>query len=135
MSLCIFNYICNKWLDKYNFAYFINPVISYIEDINDDNIVSLFNIDDGSDDDGQDIVKSKMLVCINLNIYLSIIMKTIKTIIPNNSPIKINNQFIDIINNGLRDNVLNYIDTSINTGRFPVNYITYVKYICNNIRL
>jgi hypothetical protein len=84
-----------------------------------------------NDDEYDDIVNNKMLIYINLNIYLSIIMKSIITIIPNTTP----KNLVDVINNGLQEIVLDYIDFNINALSYPNYYITYVKYICNNIML
>jgi hypothetical protein len=94
-----------------------------------------FNIEDEYDNDYNEITNSKMLICINLNIYFSIIMKRLKIIVPENSVKKIDKQMIDIINSSLLENVLDYIDFNINALSFPNYYINYVKYICNNIML
>jgi hypothetical protein len=138
MSLWIFHNICNKNMTLANLEYFIQPVISYIEDVNRDNVLAQFNIDDYDDDYDENynnVNNSKMLICINLNIYFSIIMKRLKIIIPENSEKKIDKQMIDVINSGLRENVLEYIDFNINALSFPNYYINYVKYLCNNIML
>jgi hypothetical protein len=138
MSLWIFHNICNKNMTLANLEYFIQPVISYIEDVNRDNVLAQFNIDDYGDDYDENynnVNNSKMLICINLNIYFSIIMKRLKIIIPENSEKKIDKQMIDVINSGLRENVLEYIDFNINALSFPNYYINYVKYLCNNIML
>jgi hypothetical protein len=118
-----------------NLEYFIQPIISYIEDVNSDNVLAQFNIEDEYDNDYNQITNSKMLICINLNIYFSIIMKRLKIIIPENSVKKIDKQMIDIINSSLLENVLDYIDFNINALSYPNYYITYVKYICDNIML
>jgi hypothetical protein len=137
MSLWIFHNICNKNMTLANLEYFIQPVISYIEDVNRDNVLAQFNIDDYGDDDENynNVNNSKMLICINLNVYFSIIMKRLKIIVPENSEKKIDKQMIDVINSGLRENVLEYIDFNINALSFPNYYINYVKYLCNNIML
>jgi len=138
MSLWIFHNICNKNMTLANLEYFIQPVISYIEDVNRDNVLAQFNIDDYGDDYDENynnVNNSKMLICINLNVYFSIIMKRLKIIIPENSEKKIDKQMIDVINSGLRENVLEYIDFNINALSFPNYYINYVKYLCNNIML
>lgn len=138
MSLWIFHNICNKNMTIANLEYFIQPVISYIEDVNRENVLAQFNIDDYEEDDDENynnVNNSKMLICINLNIYFSIIMKRLKIIIPENSEKKIDKQMIDVINSGLRENVLEYIDFNINALSFPNYYINYVKYICDNIML
>jgi len=138
MSLWIFHNICNKNMTLANLEYFIQPVISYIEDVNRDNVLAQFNIDDYGDDYDENynnVNNSKMLICINLNIYFSIIMKRLKIIVPENSEKKIDKQMIDVINSGLRENVLEYIDFNINALSFPNYYINYVKYLCNNIML
>ena len=119
-----------------NLEYFIQPVISYIEDVNRENVLAQFNINDYEDDDNYDNINNhKILICINLNIYFSIIMKRLKMIIPENSEKKIDRQMIDVINSGLRENVLDYIDFNINALSFPDYYINYVKYLCTNIML
>jgi hypothetical protein len=119
-----------------NLEYFIQPVISYIEDVNRENVLAQFNINDYEDDDNYNNVNNhKILICINLNIYFSIIMKRLKMIIPENSEKKIDRQMIDVINSGLRENVLEYIDFNINALSFPDYYINYVKYLCTNIML
>ena len=135
MSLWIFNNICNKNMNLSNLEYFIQPIISYIEDVNSDNVLAQFNIEDEYDNDYNQITNSKMLICINLNIYFSIIMKRLKIIIPENSVKKIDKQMIDIINSSLLENVLDYIDFNINALSYPNYYITYVKHICNKIML
>ena len=131
LSLWIFRIFCNKNLNLSNIEYFVNPIISYIEDINRDNALSQFNIDD----EYNDIINSKILLCINLKIYLLIIMKRLNIIIPNNSPKKLDNLTIDIINRSLRENVLDYIDSNKNSLGLPNYYIKYVIYICNKIML
>ena len=136
MSLWIFHNICNKMMTLANLEYFIQPVISYIEDVNRENVLAQFNINDYEDDDNYDNINNhKILICINLNIYFSIIMKRLKIIIPENSEKKIDRQMIDVINSGLRENVLEYIDFNINALSFPDYYINYVKYLCTNIML
>ena len=136
MSLWIFHNICNKRMTIANLEYFIQPVISYIEDVNRENVLAQFNINDYEDDDNYNNVNNhKILICINLNIYFSIIMKRLKMIIPENSEKKIDRQMIDVINSGLRENVLEYIDFNINALSFPDYYINYVKYLCTNIML
>jgi hypothetical protein len=127
MSLWSFRNNCYKLISKDNFSYFIQPIISYIEDMNGEITLLQFN----NDDEYDDIVNNKMLIYINLNIYLSIIMKSIITIIPNTTP----KNLVDVINNGLQEIVLDYIDFNINALSYPNYYITYVKYICNNIML
>lgn len=119
-----------------NIEYFIQPVISYIEDINRENILEQFNIDDDINDENyNNILNSKILIWINLNIYFSIIMKRLNIILPENSAKKIDRHMIEVINNGLQENVLDYIDFDINALGFPNFYINYVKYICANIML
>jgi hypothetical protein len=135
MSLWIFSNICNKNMNLSNLEYFIQPIISYIEDVNSDNVLAQFNIEDEYNNNYNEITNSKMLICINLNIYFSIIMKRLKIIVPENSVKKIDKQIIDIINSSLQENVLEYIDFNINALSFPNYYINYVKYICNNIML
>ena len=136
MSLWIFHNMCNKRMTLGNLEYFIQPVISYIEDVNRENVLAQFNINDYEDDDNYNNVNNhKILICINLNIYFSIIMKRLKMIIPENSEKKIDRQMIDVINSGLRENVLEYIDFNINALSFPDYYINYVKYLCTNIML
>jgi hypothetical protein len=130
-SLWIFRNFCNKNLNLTNIEYFVNPIISYIEDINREDTLSLFNIDD----EYNDIDNSKIVICINLKIYLLIIMKRLNTIIPEKSPKKLDNQTIDIINRSLQENVIDYIDFNTNALGFPNYYIKYVKYICNKIML
>jgi hypothetical protein len=98
-------------------------------------VLAQFNIEDEYDNNYNEITNSKMLICINLNIYFSIIMKRLKIIVPENSVKKIDKQMIDIINSSLQENVLDYIDFNINALSFPNYYINYVKYICNNIML
>jgi hypothetical protein len=126
-SLWSFRNNCYKMISKDNFSYFIQPIISYIEDMNGEITLLRFN----NYDEYDDIVNNKMLIYINLNIYLSIVMKSIITIIPNNAP----KNLVDVINNGLQEIVLDYIDFNINALGYPNYYITYVKYICNNIML
>jgi hypothetical protein len=135
MSLWSFRNNCNKNMNLSNLEYFIQPIISYIEDVNSDNVLAQFNIEDEYDNNYNEITNSKMLICINLNIYFSIIMKRLKIIVPENSVKKIDKQMIDIINSSLQENVLDYIDFNINALSFPNYYINYVKYICNNIML
>ena len=134
-SLWSFSNICNKNMNLSNLEYFIQPIISYIEDVNRDNILAQFNIEDEYNNDYNEITNSKMLICINLNIYFSIIMKRLKNIVPENSVKKIDKQMIDIINSSLLENVLDYIDFNINSLSYPNYYITYVKHICNKIML
>lgn len=136
MSLWIFRDICNKKMTLANLEYFIQPVISYIEDINRENILEQFNIDDDINDENyNNILNSKILIWINLNIYFSIIMKRLNIILPESSAKKIDRHMIEVINNGLQENVLDYIDFDINALGFPNFYINYVKYICANIML
>ena len=127
MSLWSFRNNCYKMISKNNYSYFIQPIISYIEDMNGEITLLRFN----NYDEYDDIVNNKMLIYINLNIYLSIVMKSILAIIPDNTP-KI---LVDVINNGLQEIVLDYIDFNINALSYPNYYITYVKYICDNIML
>ena len=127
MSLWSFRNNCYKMISKDNYSYFIQPIISYIEDMNGEITLLRFN----NYDEYDDIVNNKMLIYINLNIYLSIVMKSILAIIPDNTP-KI---LVDVINNGLQEIVLDYIDFNINALSYPNYYITYVKYICDNIML
>jgi hypothetical protein len=127
MSLWSFRNNCYKMISKDNYSYFIQPIISYIEDMNGEITLLRFN----NYDEYDDIVNNKMLIYINLNIYLSIVMKSILAIIPDNTP-KI---LVDVINNGVQEIVLDYIDFNINALSYPNYYITYVKYIYDNIML
>ena len=134
MCLWVFQDICNKKLRPNNFEYFIQPVLSYVEDIQKEKMSQNNDIDDdiGEYDENLSV---KMLICMNLYIYLSIIMKRFKNIITNNLQIKLNALIIEGLNINLQENVLDYIDFNINALSFPNYYINYVKYICNNLLL
>jgi hypothetical protein len=132
MCLWVFQDICNKKLQPNNFEYFIQPVLSYVEDIQTEKMSENFDVDIDEYDEN---VSVKMLIRMNLYIYLSIIMKRFKIIITDNLQIKLNALIIDGLNTNLQENVLDYIDFNINSLAFPNYYINYVKYVCNNILL
>lgn len=131
MCLWIFQDICNKKLRPNNLEYFIQPVLLFIEDIQNEKMSANFDIYGEYDEN----VNVKMLICMNLYIYLSIIMKRFKNIITDSLQIKLNLLIIEGLNTSLKENVLDYIDFNINTLSFPNYYINYVKYICDTLIL
>jgi len=67
-------------IDLNNFTYFTTPIISYIDDIQENIITKYSNIN--YNNKNNDIIN--MLLYINLNLFLLIILKNIKIIIPHN---------------------------------------------------
>jgi hypothetical protein len=106
-------------------------VLLFIEDIQNEKISVNFDIEAEYDEN----VNVKMLICMNLYIYLSIIMKRFKNIITDTLQIKLNLLIIEGLNTSLKENVLDYIDFNINTLSYPNYYINYVKYICDTLIL
>ena len=138
MCIWVFQDICNKKLRPNNFEYFIQPVLSYVEDIQKEKMSQNNDIDIDNDIDISEYDENlsvKMLIRMNLYIYLSIIMKRFKNIISDNLQIKLNALIIEGLNTNLQENVLDYVDFNINALSFPNYYINYVKYVCDNLLL
>jgi hypothetical protein len=117
-----FIYFCKKKIDLNNFTYFTTPIISYIDDIQERIIVKYSNINDDNinNDINNDIIN--MLLYINLNLFLIIILKNIKIIIPQ----KNNYQNLENLLCILQNKKIELIKYNIDGHSFPDYYIQYV---------
>ena len=113
-----FIYFCKEKIDLNNFTYFTTPIISYIDDIQERIIVKYSNIND--DIINNDIIN--MLLYINLNLFLIIILKNIKIIIPQ----KNNYQNLENLLCILQNKKIELIKYNIDGHSFPDYYIQYV---------
>jgi len=114
-TILVFSKICNKIINLHNFTYFITPIMCYIEDVSEDTIS--FQKDNNF---------INTLLYINLNLFLSIIIKRIKIIIPKNSFKNFDLLLSNIQNNKLDDIIFNNINYDADGKCFPDYYIKYV---------
>jgi hypothetical protein len=123
-----FIYFCNEKIDINNFTYFTNPIISYIDDIQEgiitiQSIQSNVNYNNTNNENNKKNDIINMLLYINLNLFLTIILKNIKIIIPSQYT---NFQNLDILLYMFQSEKIKLIKYNIQGHLFPDYYVDYV---------
>lgn len=120
-----FIYFCEKKINLNNLTQFTIPIISYIDDIQENIITKYSNTN--SNMKNNDIIN--MLLYINLNLFLIIILKNIKIILPQNYKYQSLESCLYIIQN----EKIKLIKHNIHGHYFPDYYIKYVIMLTNKL--
>lgn len=126
-TLQVFEKVCNKIINLRNFTYFITPIMCYIDDIYEETI-QIQNFDDAENNNFLNI-----LITINLNLFLSIIIRRLKIIIPDNAFQSIDLLLSNIQNEKLDEIVYNYINYDADGRCFPDYFIKYINEFANTL--
>jgi len=121
-----FIYFCDKKINLNNLTQFTIPIISYIDDIQE-NIITYYSNINYNKKYNNDIIN--MLLYINLNLFLIIILKNIKTILPQNY----NYQSLESCLYIIQSEKIKLIKHNIHGHFFPDYYIKYVIMLINKL--
>jgi len=121
-----FIYFCEKKINLNNLTQFTIPIISYIDDIQE-NIITKYSNTNYNIKKYNDIIN--MLLYINLNLFLIIILKNIKIILPQNY----NNQSLEAGLYMIQSEKIKLIKHNIHGHLFPDYYIKYVIMLTNKL--
>jgi hypothetical protein len=119
-----FIYFCKEKININNFTYFTNPIISYIDDIQEGiiTIQSNANYDNTNNENNKTNDIINLLLYINLNLFLTIILKNIIIIIPQHS----NSQNLELYLYMFQTEKIKLIKYNIEGHLFPDYYVEYV---------
>lgn len=129
-TLRCFRNMCSVKINLNNFTYFITPIMAYIDDIQEETIrIHDYNNDKYSAEENKDNAY-RMLLHINLNLFLAIIIKKLNTIIPCSNP---SFKDLDLLFSIIQNDKLNHVVYNVRGEYFPDYYVKYVNELCESI--